>query len=57
MGDIDLKMIYVAENSNKLQKTKFWKEKSVEDVETLCANGTCHTSPDDIVNRLQPINN
>ncbi len=50
-------MIYVAENSNKLQKTKFWKEKSVEDVETLCANGTCHTSPDDIVNRLQPINN
>jgi hypothetical protein len=33
--DIDLKMIYVAENSNKFQKTRFWKERSVEDVVTL----------------------
>jgi len=28
-------MIFVAENSNKFQKTKFWKEKSVENVITL----------------------
>ncbi len=32
MGDIDLKVISAAENSNKFQKTRFWKEKSVEDV-------------------------
>ncbi len=35
MGYIDLKMICVAENSNKFQKTLFWKEKSVEDVVTI----------------------
>ncbi len=35
MGDIDLKVIFVAENSNKFQKARFWKEKSVEDVVTL----------------------
>jgi len=28
-------MVFVAENSNKFQKTRFWKEKSVEDVITL----------------------
>ncbi len=28
-------MISVAENSNKFQKTRFWNEKSVEDVVTL----------------------
>jgi hypothetical protein len=28
-------MISTVENSNKFQKTKFWKEKSVEDVVTL----------------------
>jgi hypothetical protein len=35
VGDIDLKMISAAENSNKFQKTRFWKEKSVENVVTL----------------------
>jgi hypothetical protein len=35
MGDIDLKVISAAENSNKFQKNRFWKEKSVEDVITL----------------------
>jgi hypothetical protein len=25
-------MIFAAENSNKFQKTRFWKEKSIEDV-------------------------
>ncbi len=35
MGDIDLKVISAAENSNKFQKNRFWKEKSVEDVVTL----------------------
>jgi hypothetical protein len=28
-------MISAAENSNKFQKSRFWKEKSVEDVVTL----------------------
>ncbi len=35
VGDIDFKVISVTENSNKFQKTRFWKEKSVEDVVTL----------------------
>ncbi len=35
VGDIDLKVISAAENSNKFQKTRFWKEKSVENVVTL----------------------
>ncbi len=35
MGDIDFLSIFVAENSNKFQKTRFPKEKSVEDVVTL----------------------
>jgi len=30
-----LKVISTTENSNKFQKTRFWKEKSVEDVGTL----------------------
>jgi hypothetical protein len=29
VGDIDLKVISAAENSNKILKTRFWKEKSV----------------------------
>ncbi len=28
-------MIFAAENSNKFQKTRFWKEKLVDDVVTL----------------------
>ncbi len=35
VGDIDFKVISVTENSNKFQKTRFWKEKSVENVVTL----------------------
>jgi hypothetical protein len=35
VGDIDLKVLSAAENSNKFQKTRFWKEKAVEDVLTL----------------------
>jgi hypothetical protein len=35
MGDIDFKVVSAAENSNKFQKTRFWKEKSVEDVVAL----------------------
>ncbi len=35
MGDIDLKAISATENSNKFQKTRFWKEKLVKDVVTL----------------------
>jgi hypothetical protein len=35
VGDIDFEVISTAENSNKFQKTRFWKEKSVENVVTL----------------------
>ncbi len=35
MGDIGFEVISAAENSNKFQKTRFWKGKSVEDVVTL----------------------
>ncbi len=35
LGDIDFKVTSAAENSTKIQKTRFWKEKSVEDVVTL----------------------
>jgi hypothetical protein len=35
VGDIDLKVISAAENSKKFQKTRFWKEKSVENVITF----------------------
>jgi len=33
--DIDFLVISAAENSNKFQKTRFWKEKSVENMVTL----------------------
>ncbi len=35
MGDIFFKVISAAENSNKFQKTRFWKGKSVEHAVTL----------------------
>ncbi len=35
VGNIDFKVISAAENSTKFQKTRFWKEKSVENVVTL----------------------
>ncbi len=35
MGDSDFKVISAAEISNKFQKPRFWKEKSVDDVVTL----------------------
>jgi hypothetical protein len=34
VGDIYFNVISAAENSNKFQKTRFWKEKSIEDVVT-----------------------
>jgi hypothetical protein len=41
---IDFKVNFAAENSNKFQKTRFWKEKSVEDIHgNTWANGTGHT--------------
>ncbi len=46
--DIDFKVISAAENSNKFPNTRFWKEKSVEDVVTRGANGTGHTNIYDI---------
>jgi hypothetical protein len=44
VGDIDFEVISAAENSNKFQKTRFWKEKSVEDSGNTWANGAGHTS-------------
>ncbi len=35
MGGIEFEVIPATENSNKFPKTRFWKEKSVEDVVTL----------------------
>ncbi len=35
MGDTNFKVIFAAENSNKFQKTRFWKEKLVENVVIL----------------------
>jgi len=35
VGDIDFQIISAAENSNKFQKTRFWKEKSVENEVTF----------------------
>jgi len=35
VGDIDFEVISIMENSNKFQKTRSWKEKSVENVVTL----------------------
>jgi len=35
VGDIDFKVISASENSNKFQKTRFLKEKLVENVVTL----------------------
>jgi len=35
VGNIDFEVISAAENSNKFQKTRFWKEKSVEDMVTF----------------------
>jgi hypothetical protein len=35
VGNIDLKVISTTESSNKFQKSKFWKEKSVDDEVTL----------------------
>jgi hypothetical protein len=35
VGDINFKVIFAIENSNKFQKTNFWKEKLVENMVTL----------------------
>jgi hypothetical protein len=35
VGDIDFKVISVTESSNKFQKTRFWKEKSLQNVVTF----------------------
>jgi hypothetical protein len=35
VGDIDFEVHSTTDNSNKFPKTRFWKEKSVEDVVTL----------------------
>ncbi len=57
MGDIDFKVISAAENSNKFQKTRFWKEKSVE-VGNTWAKRTGHNSKIEIgtTNRWETAN-
>jgi len=35
VGDIDFEVISISKNSNNFQKTRFWEEKSVEDMVTL----------------------
>jgi hypothetical protein len=35
VGDIGFKVIFAIKNSNKILKTRFWQEKSVEDEFTL----------------------
>jgi len=35
MGDVDFKVVSAAENSNKLNNNRFWKEKSIESMMTL----------------------
>jgi hypothetical protein len=42
-------MIFATKNSNKFQKTKFWKEKSVEDVLTLGPMAHATLSIDELV--------
>jgi hypothetical protein len=42
-------MIYTIENSNKFQKIKFWKEKSVEDRVTLGPMAHATVSIDELV--------
>jgi hypothetical protein len=44
VGEIDFKAIFAPENTNKFQKTRFWKEKSVEDVVTLGPMAQANTS-------------
>jgi hypothetical protein len=44
VGDIDFKVIFAIENSNKFQRTRCWKDKSVEDVVTLGPMARIHTS-------------
>jgi ABC-type branched-subunit amino acid transport system ATPase component len=48
-------VISATENSNTFPKTRFWKEKSVEDVVTLGHNGTGHTSTVKCKNNLTRI--
>jgi len=42
VGDVDFLLISAPENSIKFPKTRFWKEKSVEDMVTL--GTTAHTT-------------
>ncbi len=49
MGNNDLKVISATKNSNKFQKTKFWKEKPVEDMLTLGPMAHATLSIDELV--------
>jgi hypothetical protein len=44
VGDIDFKVNSAFENSNKFQKTKFWKEKSVENVDEFTLGPTAQAT-------------
>ncbi len=45
MGDIDFKVISTPENSNKFQKSRFWKEKSVEDLDEFTLGPMAQATP------------
>jgi hypothetical protein len=44
VGDIDFKAIFAPENSKKFQKTRFWKEKSVEDMDEFTLGPTAQAN-------------
>jgi hypothetical protein len=44
VGDIDFEVISTFENSYKFQKTKFWKEKSVENVDGFTLGPTAQAT-------------
>jgi hypothetical protein len=44
VGNIDFKVISATENSHKFQKTRFWKEKSVKDVDEFTLGSTAQAT-------------
>jgi hypothetical protein len=52
VGDIDLKVISIAENSNKFPKNRFWNEKSVEDVVTLWSTTKATLVTNEMINHF-----
>jgi hypothetical protein len=45
VGDVEFKVISTPENSNKIQKSRFWKEKSVEDLDNFTLGPMAQATP------------